>query len=492
MRTDKVQYLRCISFRNLHDSSGTPQTSLELNESKLLDSFISLHTFNNDKEEVLVYISEVIKYNMNPNFTEIALPYVPNAKHNDKLVIRLWSKQRHTKKWGLLIHFRVKLSKLIFFGTICDNTEDDFNNNSIILNMNGRYYTLPESLKQQIPLPKEIVSALSTVNNGNYHTIPSYTFDSIRSITNLSKSIDELRIAKHKLSQQISHYIGRSQNDDYEIAKLKKKILHLGKSISKQKSINSSTEDQIYLTKIKITQYKQIIEERKQDLTEESGTQREILASQVDPINDTLHNSTYPTLVKLLIEHVEVLDLAITISLDSGNFKIMDIEFPQSIPEILLLCYSQETHQHINAALSYISQMIVTLGQLTNTPLKYPIVLSSDESVILDPSTLTAVVYPLYYDPHMSDKIGEDTLKNLRFEYGLGLLNRDMNAIIANVKRLFENDDVIPIDCYDNFLWNLHYLILLITADQGDLVDQGEIDQGELVGQGDQADQPIV
>lgn len=65
---------------------------LHINTLKLVDSFFTLHVpYMN--EDLLVYVSEDIGSNMNPNFRQITLPTLPNC-NSPNLILKIWCKNK--------------------------------------------------------------------------------------------------------------------------------------------------------------------------------------------------------------------------------------------------------------------------------------------------------------------------------------------------------------------------------------------------------------
>ena len=92
------------------------------------------------------------------------------------------------------------------------------------------------------------------------------------------------------------------------------------------------------------------------------------------------------------------------------------------------------------------------------------------------------IAYTLYYDHSKTEKVSGELsgsgrkydLQNYDFEHGLNLLNKNLVQLINNVTDVYDEfkhdsreskiSNNIPNDCLDNFLWNLQFLILYITA----------------------------
>lgn len=492
-------------------------TSLELlhiNTLKLVDSFFTLHIpYMND--ELLVYVSEDIVSNMNPNFRPISLPTLPDC-NSPNVILKIWSKTSESSQWKLFYKYDIDLRKLWYIGDTLIDKENYFHSNSVIFNLNDRYYTMPDSL---IVEQEQMIS--NTSSTDSKHILPSYSFDSIRSLNSISKSLKELMKSKNKTSKQINELIsepkdllgGLSNSNDINIEQeiLSTESARLDKYIERQERINDNITSEIMAKKIHISHLKQAINETLPPKVEMAKNHIEIAESQIAPICESLDNLLYPSIVQNLQEATQILKEILFIeNLDNSiKFTIMGLEFPLSIKDLLDICYYNkhdlhnyntgeikfaneiDSHQtkvnQINAALNYIVQLINNIALITNINLKYKMHSYESLCYILDPirsdSNQDIVKYPLYYDQADTLKLPVDRqdrcdrkfdLQNKSFETGLDLLNRNLLSLIKDVADDYDKyyktnkntllSNNIPIDCLDNFLWNLQYLVLFITA----------------------------
>lgn len=482
---------------------------LHINSLRLIDSFFSLHVSYKD-EELLAYVSEKILSDMNPNFREIVLPTMPDC-NTLYLTLKLWCRTVKCKKWKLFYKYRVDLKKLQCIGDSLEQTENFFQNNSVIFNLNNRYYTLPDCLTTH-----HDVGLDSSRNIDSKQILPSYSFDSIRSLTSIFKSLKELIKSKNKTSIKISESIHmvnddtNSSNLEIEQMRLSTENNRLDKYIRNQESINNTILAEIMTKKIRINELSLSISDVIPSKIEMVRNQLEITKSQLEPIHESLHGQVYPSIVRNLQEETYILKEIVCIENinNSIKFSIMGLEFPLSIKELLEICYynthdlqnfnidevqyanGKEAHlvktNQINAGLNYIVQLINNIAFITNINLKYKMVMFGNMCYIMDPisskSDLRALKYPLYYDQELTLKVPVDqehcdrkfNLQNRSFEIGLDLLNKNLISLINDVSYMYNTyyraitksqvSNNIPIDCLDNFLWNLQYLVLLITV----------------------------
>lgn len=461
----KIRHVRLINFRNLiHDNTT------------IFDTFYTLSS-----EDVLLYVSEVIPSDNNPNFQLVSLPKLGTEL---TMSVRLFAKPQNEKMaWTELLQYTINLNADLVQipSSLLDESDESFlKANSVILQLsNDQFYTLKKCLIKPIPL--DSISTTPQLKK------KSYTFDSIRSTNNIYKSIKELSLIKLKLSNQIDQNIdpqnkgGATSTED---------LPTLDKFLNKQRLINDTISSQIIRRKVAINETKQFISDHSS--IEYTENQIEFINSQFEPLHELETTSIYPETVKQMKMFAEViLDVFVIESVDNSiKFKILDIEFPSTVKQLLDLCYYEENNAaettiRVNATLAYISQMMLVLAAITKTNLKYSIYWDEDKCHIMDRSTSST--FPLFYNPVLNEKVAvsktsncirNHIIRNPTFEFGLNLLNRNLMLLIHHTNELFrrfsqskciDNRYVdlqlsIPIDCLDNFLWNLQYLVLFLTA----------------------------
>lgn len=472
----KIRNIQCICLRNLfyetneHPNFGRikPRRStifqildysedysklLKFNEKFLLTCFFSLH----HKSGELIYVSEISKLNSNPNFNSFVLP---NNKLNklDHLIIKVWVK---FNDWKLLIRWDCDLSQLSY---IEDLEGIEYPNNTIIIRLHDRYYYKKTGAQEIVRKSKHSMSN---------HKLPSYTFDMIRSINNLDRSIKELNHSKRQISQQIDKI---DRKDDIEsiynkIFQTQITIDDIERRISKQKLINDELLSEIMKFKI----FNNKIDDIKNDnlqFVHNFNNEIELIKSQIPTIHQSIQETNH--LIKEFFKSFSlVLNELLPISQsDMYSLRIEEVEFPPNINKTLnLLYHNDENILRINTGINYITQMVMILLKITKVPVYYHIVFKGNYSIIKD---FKDQEFPLFYDPTLTKKknefrngVNEIVLKNELFETGLNLLNKNLLLVCKQLNDLYNQDlmDNIPIDCLDNFLWILQYLILFLTAD---------------------------
>lgn len=499
-RRSTINLIGVNPLQEIEDSISS-QKLLQLNQSSLLTTFISIHSNIHNK---LLYISEIIPNDMNPQF-EINLPYVPPNIY--KCVIKLWCQTN--SDWKLLCLYKLNLRKMI---SVDNDLEilDLYKTNTLSLQLNDQWFTFQDMLNKSI---------VDKNPNVLPQPIQSYTFDSIRCLNNLSNSLQELAISKHNLMQQIKLYIENLQdykninNINVVLNKLQFQVHKLKHDVNKLTSQNEQLNNKIYNIKQKINDLHNIIESF-------NTNTKEIIENKLELYDTEIQNmqvsqlSLQQQLNKYLKANMKSIEFVFPIdNIDSTKFSILGFQFPQDHQELLAICYynkssielknlyyqpefDSETQWHnfkiqqINAALSIIVQLMVLIADITNTDYKYKMVLQGNQSYIVDeiskdyPITkktlgngngTSSYRFPLYYDSTTNEKVimslgNQSMIMNQEFEYGLKLLNKNLVILIDKIQSLMigdgsgNYDSHVPIECLDNILWNLKYLELFMTV----------------------------
>lgn len=439
-----------------------------LSEAPAIDSCFSIH----DKHQNLLYISEIIVRNGAPSFSDFMLPQL----NDGRVVVKVWVKLHDS--WNLLIQWCVDLCLLVMVEDI--DIDELFLDNTIIIKLRDRYYTSSTNL----------TSGTTVKVKTSLHLSGSYNFDSIRSLNSLDKSIKELNTSKQRIARNIDEII---DNKDKltgerlmsETLRLKLRQDELDKALKKQKSVNDKVLSDIMNCKTKINEIRQSNDEVPQ--TQKDGkNELELIESQTMAYEEGL-DLMYNTIKGYFRDYGAVLADIMPIDKTDPlyNLSIMGLECPSSIDEILKVLYSPEdfnlrsvhelSSEHsrisqINTVIGYIVQLISCLVCVTNVPVYYTISHEEDHYTISD---FKGNIYPLVYDPHNTIKVN-DQIKNEVFETGIRLLNKNLLLVLHHVNTLYKTFDHttsqpllnnIPIDCLDNFLWNLQYLLLFMTAE---------------------------
>lgn len=464
---------------------------------RIIDTLITIRL---TKSDAVIYVSDVSYGDADPQFM-VQLENVP--AHIHRCIINLWS--RCDSQWSLLCTYKIDLNKLKKERIVVeDDTFDMFKDNSLCVKLKDSWYTFPDMLVSRglaldcNPYPEPILKPIN-----------SYTFDQLRSIDNITRSLKELEASKTKLKQQIHKYIHNIDfNNVNNIPTLLDQLNHKSEAleldIKKTKAANEASKSHIYSVKQKISDANELLSDF-ENVRELIKDKFEIYDHEIASVKKSrvgVKNEIKKRLKNDVLVINEVLPIR---DISSMCFSILGFEFPHNLKSLKDICYyntsglknhyyepnfdsefqwHEFTISQVNASLSFIVQLLTILSKITETPLLYKMVLFGNRSFIIDESKVYPIAgknpsnatppykFPLYFDS--KDVNNEKVLTsqgsivmNQEFEYGLKLLSRNISRLVGYIKDDIYDDSSsgsIPSDCQDNFLWNLKYLELLMTA----------------------------
>lgn len=447
--------------------------------------FFSLHT---PKMEPL-YVSETVTTTSSLSFGKVTLPRLPLQQYH--VVVRLWQK---LDSWTLHFEAVVDLRRLALLRRPSRELDDeDLKENSIIWCFDEREYTLPENINN-----KSIMEAHRRASLTRGRNVPkmSYNVDDIRLLTSLDTGVKELTLLNMKLLNQIDSVLDSvkgkvSEHDPEESRALKFRIHTLHRYITKQRNNNDTLSSKVYERKVLIGNLQRALEDHFPPFKDLCEGQLEYVTSQIDPIHELLGAAVNPEIVLSLRAMGDIISRCFLIeSVGEERFSILGIDFPSSTKELLNTCYDTLKAQvpdlptsvdRINAGLSYIVALMLILADILGVLLNYAMKYLGSRSTVVDhlaDSTRKSVkvTYPLFFDARHSEKVVDSNgrrtqLKNIKFEQGLHLLNKNLVTLIdaaSNLySQLFDHKAkrlTLPSEGIDNLLWNLKHLLLFMTA----------------------------
>ncbi|KAF3992138.1 hypothetical protein FT663_01273 [Candidozyma haemuli var. vulneris] len=468
-------------------------------DGQLRHVFYSLHTPQMEP----LYVSETVFTTSTLSFGKVTLPRLPSQLFH--VVVKLWYKTETQDSWILYYEAVVDLRRLVMLRKPFRELDDEsLIENSIVWCFDEKEYTLPENVRDKRVMQSD---RRTSVTRGRNVPKQSYTMDDIRHLTSLDTGIKELTLSNIKLSQQIDGVLdsikGKVSQHDPEVSRaLKFRIHNLHRYINKQRNNNDTLSSKVYERKVLIGNLNRALEDHFPPFKDLCEGQLEYVTSQIDPIHESLSAAIYPELIVSLKAVGGVIAEAFHIEprTGAGKFSILGTEFPSSTKDLLEVCYNptkqlhseSEEYSHaelpttidkVNAGLSYIVATMLILADILGVSLNYTMKYFGSRSTLVDHlsapsggnSKSVKVIYPLYFDVRhtekTTDRAGRKQLKNLKFEQGLYLLNRNLVTLMSAASNLYlqlYHDGKIhltmPSESVDNLLWNLKSLLLFMTA----------------------------
>lgn len=457
-------------------------------------AFFTLHTHNGQ----LLYVSETTVASKHAQFGPLSLESAP--KNTFKIILLLWISCPGLHQYNLFSELRLDLRNLV--RTLhCDSHR--YTENAPVWSILDSKYCLEPHLR---------ASPGQNARKPDAHDAKeklSYTVDDVRNLSNLMAGIRDFNISKNLASAEINSLQNTLRGEERNVQELRHRSEALDASLAKLDSKIDLCNSKTLAIKNKCKKIELIIKHKYPVFKALCTEQLDIIESQIPPIYETLEKSTYPDLVAHIRRLVSVVDAAYPIHLlaNTGRYCIAGLEFPVSIREILSMCYSHGpalTVQSscdagelpmsvINSGISHIISLMSILASILNLSLKHDIALCHSKSYIVNCGAPALggndsgeqlhhceTQYPLYYDEDGTQVVKclpgtsqENEKRNPGFEAGLVLLKNNLLQLSADATALFSHYRkgdptraiaTVPLECQDNFLWHLHFLLLYVTA----------------------------
>lgn len=437
-----------------HVTDEMPETLqrrlVSLNSHELVDAFYVIRIRGK-----VIYVSETILGSASPEFAPVLFPTLPLSVANSlTLAIGVYVRVAG-ESWQYLLRYAVNLNSLVYTGP---PRESIFRTNAVALMVDGSWYSLAPFLKAvTLPLPPP----------PRQPAIPSYTFDTIRTLLNLTKSLREVIDVKLTLLDKVTGELKQHPLPSRTSEQLEAGIKTLDDAIDKVKNDNDRLQHRILANQMSINQIKGLhLENRVTNDNEKTIPDEEMMTLITPQINQELTR-----LVTIVNE-----------ALPTNADQIAYLPFPQSVADILEVCYynrelvvvTQDADQQppndqwqakidqINAGLSAIAKWIDDISTIVEVKLLYPVELSDDHYCIVDAmASATPTKYPLHYDASGTTTLDkfDKRLTNPPFELALALLVKTLVALVTTV-----TGERPPPQSHTNVVWMIHYLGLYLTG----------------------------
>lgn len=426
-----------------------------------------------------------------PYFISRIFPYF--AEVADELEIHVFAKsatinlfiKRGNDNWKLIKQYHVKLSLLINLGDNLELIEERLKGvkNILILKLSDDcYYTLPnDSIERETIdiLRSTYLEKIAEKFDNFYYKQTSCSYDQIMTMNNYSRCIHDLLYTKNTLDYRISNEIKRDNgihNIMDQSNTLKTSNEHLKEVLDRKISHNYQLQSKINSLK----QKKEKLKSRNMQIkypptsnikdtsiglaTETYDIQRESLKLQAEinlekariadiiqfifpmkPIkfkhDFSLFQTCFPS---SLIPHSKYVG-------ESDHTKIIPTSILSSTIIQRLTQISRPHCERLNALIGYIAQIVLTVADIFNIPLRYPIRVLGSNSYINDPIsnfnatantkftnmlndtsiTKTSTIYPLF--------ICQNATLAVKFTYALFLLRK-------NLEQLYEVEGIVKVE----------------------------------------------
>lgn len=456
-----------------HTSSQQRQTRLEqLAETRLVKVFFSLHV---DDVRDPVYVSEIAHDAINPDFCRIELDTCgPSILRSDTVMIKLWVKQSVSPVFTLLSQTTINLRHLTFIGNKLADYRPALPQNCIVVELTDGLYVAWADVavgdRQRAPS----LGAIQT-NGSDRNSPASSSFDALLRLSKLDDSIQDALTLRQKLKNDLDRtvdagHLRMADADTLQQAKDFYKTVEYAKMrLQKQLQTLRKSRDQ---AKQSLNERHKLLERgRTQHVDPSSVSGLDNWSTSVPEQNKSELQISIVQQRRRICEALQRIYPIAPIPNHPLSFTIRDLHLPNS--EDL----EGASPEQIGGALGHVAHAVQLLALYLAQPLLYPVWPRSGTSTIHDPISVmgadignftgsssapiskagarlnTALrIFPLY----------PRGVPRFRFEYGVFLLNKNIELLLSNVYRVRVLDirQTLP---------NLLYVLYCATAGAGEL-----------------------
>lgn len=422
----------------------------DITAGRMADAFFTLHA---EGQQQPIYISEVAKKAMNPNFRFFDLgPCGPSVTRLDRLTVRVWTRSDGMKDWQYLMDYTVQFASLQFIGKTLGNFRHPLPQNCILFHMTDGIYTSFTDLPVSESSRPELLAPPKQHPEGR--VLSSSSYDALMRLSTLDDCIQDALVTRDRIADEIESIIEGNKEaietveqvpeveenlrtvqaavdlETRRVNAIRKRRDELKANIALRREKMQAGQEQHSQVDTSLPEQ----HEKHKEMTEVTEKLEEDIVGQRRRVCEDLVK-LYP------IEPVPGKSLAFTIR----GLLLPNSDFDEAQEDVTA------------AALNYVAQVVSQLSPYLSVVLPYPITLHGSTSTIDDPLAVghsnqnNPRTYPLYMKG----------VVRYRFEYGVFLLNKNIE-ILSNALGLR------PMDIRQT-LPNLKYLLYIATAGKGEL-----------------------
>ncbi|KAF1983200.1 hypothetical protein K402DRAFT_423985 [Aulographum hederae CBS 113979] len=417
----------------------------DVTSSRMADVFYSLHV-EDDAEPV--YVSEVAKRTMNPNFRFFDLGgCAPSVTRQDVVTVKVFTKTEQMQDYQYFVELHINLRSLQYVGKSLDTFKHPLPQNCILFHLTDGIYTsfmdnsIEDGAIAQIP---------KSPKGGDTPTLPSSSYDALMKLSTLDDCIQDALATREKLNEEINDILADNSDSLTSITAVpeaKKYLRDVESAVTMQKrQVETARRKRLELqTRSHEREMNMKIGREAQARSQEDmDSASEKLKSSQNAVQQLAEDITGQR--RRIVEDLSNIYPIEPIPHRSLAFTIRGLPLPNSE-------FEDVNEDVVAAALGHVALVLHRLSFYLSLPLPYPIQPNSSTSVIQDPISMTTGHrnYPLFM---------KNTVR-YRFEYGVFLLNKDIEVLANSLGlRTLDIRQTLP---------NLKYLLYIATAGKGEL-----------------------
>lgn len=427
----RLRHLRNIAARNIVNRNGH----------RLLDTYFTLHLYDNSKILREFYQSEVVKDSLNPTWRSLDFGIMPDRLDTSvsSFVVRIWGGKNEV--YRILIEWEVNLGGLKYLGQQIRAR----NPNEIIFGLNDGYYGAPFETKDSANTPNH--NLLQVDHNC---VRKSYDVKDLLRLHRTQCAIKQTQVTVQKIGREIEEKLrltSASNKMKKESECLQLKILVLRDELERQKKALGREMELLHkecsslqakgLTFDAEHERLQIQKESLHELRKECTAKRELFLK----TNAQLTIRCRQLLSEL--SYIYPMDVN-----DQKDYFICGVKLPNSED------FQAKDDGSIAVALGYTAHLVSMISFFLQVPLRYPIIHKGSRSAIKDNINDKLMEkereFPLY--PKGGEKLQFDygvfllnkNIAQLRYQHGLG--TPDLRQTLPNLKNFMEHGLMVRCD----------------------------------------------
>ncbi|KAF9965032.1 hypothetical protein BGZ70_005524 [Mortierella alpina] len=406
------------------DSRMPPFVTKARSQSKpvLLDTYFTFHNPSNDD---VIYTSDTVAGSNNPSYSPLEQHRFVDltARRSNSVIIRIWAGYRGSDHYNLL-EWRVDLCCLQYIGKDLRDIPAGLPNNTILFGFESGFYTAPDE--------DDVLDHPHTTTQEPIASIPgmslkrSYTYECVMRLNNLHECIADTRESRNEIKRNIEGALVK-ENAPMILQKRRgectERLWHLQRQVGHELNVLEQAQHRATtLRQEHAARRKALAESRERGQTQEMYLEENMINLAKNK------ESLFHVLREFSTKRTELIATLFTIfpitgsDKDSKPLKICNVPLPNSD-------YTGLDDEVVAVALGFACHLITMLAHYLSVPLRYPLTPMGSRAFVLDPVSLLVGPreFPLYGK-------GQD---RLRFEYGVFLLNKDIEQLMNAYGRQF-------------------------------------------------------
>jgi len=429
---------------------------------RMADVFFSIHV---EGVEEPIYVSEIVEKTMDPDFRHIDLDDCgPGVTRADDLRIRFWTKRAGV--WTPFLDISLSLRSLQFIGRDLAAFSHPFPHNCVIFELTDGYYTCFTDAQIDEPVNP---FAVNTTKASPSRSLPTSSFDALLRLSKLDDSIQDALTLRDKISADLERVVKSNRHTladkdlEAETVDFVKTVEYAKATVEKQlRNLQKNKEQK----KASLERRRTLLQQGQQEQT--AGTE-EVSSGRSKLENDRSgHEGVRNHITQQRRRVCEDIQRVFPItpvpdkplSFTIRGLRLPDSEDLESVPP-----------DEVAAALGHVAHVVQLLSFYLEQPLPYSVHPRSSSSTITDPVSImkpnVAAAVPKIPGNSLTDPSRVFPLfsrggPRFKFEYGLFLLNKDIELLLTNAFRVRVLDirQTLP---------NLLHALYCATAGEGEL-----------------------